>query len=350
MTHLEHRIPSRNSGEIDGVPVETFELTGGATRIKIMTLGAILQEVHRPDRSGVSADIALGYDDPVDYLRNRGNAGAVCGRHANRIAGASFMLNGKRYDLGANDGRHHLHGGATGFGKRVWTAQAFPERNAVRMEIVSEDGDEGYPARLTAAVTYTLTDSGALEILMEAEAEAATIVNLVHHGYWNLAGHGSGSVENQMLSVDAHRYTPTDAERIPTGRLADVVGTPFDFRDPKPIGRDMAEIRPAGGYDHNLCVDGYDGQPRHCVRAWDPASGRALDISSDQPGLQLYTANHLSAWPTDGKAGARYGAQAGFALETQNYPNAPNESSFPSSVIEPGQPYRHSMLVTFSTV
>ena len=337
-------------GMVDGVAVEAYDLYGGQTHIRVITYGATLNQVWRPAGDGTVADIVLGYDHPQSYATNRGNAGATCGRHANRLAGARFALGNRVFNLPANDGDNHLHGGPHGFGKRVWAAAPDAENNAVHFEMDSPDGDQGYPGHLKARVTYRVDDAGDLIIVMRASSDAETIVNLVHHGYWNLAGHNSGDVLGQHLRVYADRYTPVDATKIPLGTRVDLSGTPFDFIAAKAIGRDIAAAWPGGGYDHNLCIAGANGEMRLCAEAFDPLSGRALAISSNQPGLQFYTANHFGQFPAIGKGGVEYNRYAGFALETQGFPNAPNVLGFPATTLRPDQTYHHEIRVHFSTL
>jgi aldose 1-epimerase len=337
-------------GHVDGKPVEGYRLSAGQTQIEVMTFGAILTRLTRPDRSGQIDDIVLGYDDPADYVTKPGNAGAICGRHANRLAQGRFSLDGQDYQLPRNNGPHHLHGGLPGFGKRFWSAHPDEASNSIEFRLHSPDADQGYPGALAASARYRLTPEGTLEIRMRASSDRPTICNLVYHGYWNLAGHQSGSVEGQMLRINANAYTPVTPEKIPTGAIAPVAGTPFDFTTTRPIGRDIASAWPSGGYDHNLCHSDFDGAMRLSAEAFDPVSGRVLVLHSNQPGVQLYTANHFADAPTPGKGGALYGRYAGFALETQNFPNAPNEPAFPSSILRPGQIYDHRMEISFSTL
>ncbi|MCO4319077.1 galactose mutarotase [Phyllobacterium sp. 21LDTY02-6] len=335
------------AGSVDGQPIEGFDIARGDTRVRLFSYGAVLNQLWRPDRKGCEADIVLGYDQPDAYVTNRGNAGAVCGRHANRLAAGQFTLDGVDYQLACNDGAHHLHGGPNGFGKRVWRAVPDASGHAVRFELDSPHGDEGYPGHMTASVTYALDTRGDLGIHIRASSDRNTIVNLVHHGYWNLTGHDSGSVLGQHLRIAAGYYTPVDADKIPLGTMRPVSGTPFNFRTLHPIGDRIEDAWPGGGYDHNFCLDEC-AEDEPSVEAWDPVSGRAIAIHTNQPGLQFYTANHFGAFPATGKGGAHYDRYAGFALETQGFPNSPNVSAFPSTVLTAGETYRHDMLIRFS--
>ena len=326
-------------GTHDGQDVEAYEIERAGIRARVITYGAILSELHVPDKSGRTADIVLGYDDLESYLRYRGSAGAICGRFANRIADARFILDERTYDLSANEPPNHIHGGFKGFNKHVWRAEPDEANSAVRLTLRRPDGDEGYPGEIVASVTYRLTDEPALEIVMGATCDRPTIVNMVYHGYWNLAGHAAGHIRNHVLTLDADHYTPVGAGKIPTGEIASVAGTAFDFRNGKPIGANIADTSqlPEAGYDHNFCLNGERGVLRRVAQAFDPSSGRALEIWTDQPGVQFYTADHFEKLPATGKGGAIYGKHAGFALETQVYPNSPNTPHFPSPVLRPGE-------------
>ncbi len=336
-------------GEIDGQTVEAFELEAGSIRASVITYAASLTQLFVPDAAGETADIVMGYDDLASYVQNRGSAGAICGRYANRIADARFTLDGETYSLSANEAPNHLHGGFAGFSKRIWNAEPDSSRNAVRLTLQRPDGDEGYPGAVNASVTYRLADDPALEIVMEATTDRPTIVNMAYHGYWNLGGHDTGHVRDQHLLIDADRYTPVGPGKIPTGDLAPVAGTAFDFRSSRPIGAwidDTVQL-PEAGYDHNFCLNDKGETLRRAAHAVDPRSRRGLEIWTNQPGVQFYTANHLGKASVTGKGGAVYEKHAGFALETQNFPNAPNIPHFPSAVLRPGETYRHVMRIPF---
>lgn len=334
-------VTERTFGEGQG---KAFAITAGAHAIEVIEYGARLRSCLVPDARGRLADVVPGFDTPADYVARGGSTGAVCGRYGNRIAGASFSLDGTTYRLSANEPPNSLHGGFSHFGKHFWNGTALPAENAVRLTLVSPDGDEGWPGTLEAAVTYRLDDGGGLVIEMEARADRPTYVNLIHHGYWNLAGHASGVIDDHLLQVMASSYLPKDTVNVPTGEIAPVAGTPFDFRAMHRIGRDLAGL-PGGGYDHNWCLDDDAGT---AVRLIDPHSGRTLSLRTDQPGVQIFTAN---AWNgLVGKAGAVYPARAGIAFETQLYPNAPNTPAFHPVPLRPGKTYRHRMAIRFEAL
>jgi aldose 1-epimerase len=341
----------------------TLEVPGG-WRATITDYGAILTSLHVPPRDGAAGmpvDVALGFDTLDGYLKGHPYFGATCGRCSNRIAAGTFALDGRTVTLAANNGAHHLHGGVVGFDKKLW--QATPRRTdrgpAVELETVSPDGDEGYPGRLVAKVTYTLTPAGELVVEMTATTDAPTIVNLVHHSYWNLAGHAAGSIGDHELAVAADRYLPVDAGSIPTGEFAPVEGTPFDFRpERKPWGRcgPAIETVPAGaapgtprGVDHDFVVRGWrpDGTLRTAATLRDPKSGRSLEVLSDQPGIQVYMGNFLDGSLT-GKGGAVYVANGGICLETQKHPDSIHHPEWPTVRLDPGGTYRHVMVHRFT--
>jgi aldose 1-epimerase len=335
-------------GEIEEGAVHRFALANGdGLRIEVSDLGATLLSVVVPDAGGKLADVVLGYDEPSDYIINPGYFGATVGRYGNRIRAGAFALDGEIHGLACNEPPNHLHGGWRGFDKRIWTPHPDPGANAVRFTLVSDDGEEGYPGALVAETRYQLGEDNSLRIDMTASVSRPCPVNLVHHTYWNLAGHGSGTVLGQELEIAGDFYTPTDRELLPTGEVRPVAGTAFDFTAAKPIGRDIAGVTlPEGVFDHNWVLRGAPGQLRRAAAARDPASGRAFELQSTEPGLQFYAAGHLDGSP--GKDGARYPRYAGFALESQKFPDSPNIGHFPSARLDPGQVYRHTMLFKFT--
>ncbi|NHB75636.1 aldose epimerase family protein [Rhodobacter calidifons] len=329
-----------SAGQIDGQEVHRITLTGAqGLRAEILTYGARLAALWVPDRTGALADIVLGYDALSDWRDRGGYLGATCGRYSNRVAGGRLVLDGRTVQLDQNEGAQHLHGGRAGLDSKCWQIEDFSDQHAI-LTTRSPDGEMGYPGTLTARVTYRIEGVG-LRITMEAQTDAPTPVNLVNHAYFNLAGHGSGDVLRQELQVEANFYLPVDDRLIPTGEVLTVGDTAFDFRSLRPIG---ARLPGPAGFDHNLCLSaptGADGL-RPCLRARDPVSGRQMRLSTTEPGLQLYTGAHFDGSP--GKGGARYPRFAGFAAETQRFPNSPNMPHFPSARLDPCETYRHVML------
>lgn len=331
-------------GQIDGVDVQRITLTGAAGfHAKLLTYGARMAELWVPGRNGTLADVVLGCDSLASWSEDGRYMGATCGRYANRIANGRFALNGREVQLDCNEGRQHLHGGRAGLDVGHWQIVERSETHAVFV-ISSPDGDSGFPGTLTARVTYRI-EGLRLAIVMEARTDASTVVNLVNHAYFNLAGHGSGDVLKHTMQVDADFYLPVDQTLIPTGEIRSVADTAFDFRQPRQIG---AQMPGPGGFDHNLCLSMPTDATglRPCLQAFDPDSGRSMRISTTEPGVQLYTGAHFAGMT--GKAGARYQRFAGFAAETQRFPNTPNMPHFPSARLDPGQTYRHEMRLDFT--
>jgi aldose 1-epimerase len=333
---------------LDGRPVGAFRLEDpDGIVLRVMEYGATLTELHVLDRSGRPADIVLGFGSLEGYLATRTYFGATAGRYANRIKDGRFALGGEEYQLTRNEGRNHLHGGFRGFDKVLWRGEADSARNSVRLHHRSPDGSEGYPGAVDAWVEYRLPGEGCLTIEMRAQTDRPTILNLVNHAYFNLAGHGSGDVLNQLVTIEADHYTPVDEALIPTGEIAVVRGTPFDFTRPRPISRDLRAPGMSGGYDHNWVLR--EGGPglRLCARAVDPGSGRMLELRTTEPGVQFYTGGQLDGSEI-GKHGRAYQRFAGFTLETQKFPDSPNNPHFPSALLGPGATYRHLMEFRFS--
>jgi aldose 1-epimerase len=334
----------------DGQPVELFTLTS-PTGIEIRTIsyGAILVSISAPDRTGRIADIALGFDSLDGYLTRSRYFGAIVGRYGNRIAGGRFMLDGRTIQLATNSGANHIHGGAKGFDKMLWRGEPFARDGAmgVTFSYTSPDGEEGYPGTLQATVTYTLAQN---ELVAEytATADKTTIVNLTQHSYFNLSGEGHDTVLGHEVMLNADRFTPVDAAMIPTGELAHVDGTPFDFRQPTAIGAridaDHPQLKLALGYDHNFVLNGQPGL-HLAARVVEPTTGRTLQVDTTEPGVQFYSGNKLAG--VSGKAGHSYGPRSGFCLETQHFPDSPNQPLFPSTVLRPGDTYRSTTVFTF---
>jgi aldose 1-epimerase len=303
-----------------------------------------------PDRNGKVADIVLGYESLAGYTADpKSYFGAIVGRYGNRIAHASFTLDGKRYQLPANDNGNTLHGGIKGFDKLLWQAHEIP--NGVELTLVSKDGDQGFPGTLTARVRYTL-EAHALKIEYFATTDKDTVLNLTNHSYFNLAGEGQGDILNHLMMIPADRYTPVDSTLIPTGELAPVAGTPLDFRHPTAIGArindDNEQLKLAGGYDHNFVLNGKMGVLHEAARVVEPTTGRVLTVETTQPGVQFYSGNFLDG-TLHGKHGHVYEKHAGFCLETQHFPDSPNHPKFPTTELKPGQTYHEVTIFGFST-
>ena len=314
----------------------------------VLAIGGAITRIVVPDRDGRLANVVLGYPDPEAYRTQRHFFGTICGRYANRIAGGRFTLDGTEYRLAPTDGTSSVHGGKRGFDKAEWDVDA-SDRVAV-FRHVSPDGDEGYPGTLNVMMRYTVGEDDSLAIDYEAKTDRPTIVNLTNHSYFNLGGEGSGSCLGHLLTVAAARYTPSDAILIPTGEIAAVNGTPFDFRVAATIGARIRTPHPqmiAGrGYDLNYVVDGVPGELRFAARLCDPPSGRCLELSTTEPGLQLYSGNLLDG-TVAGPSGRLYRQSEAICLEPHNFPNAPNEPRFPSAVLRPGEVYRSRSVYRF---
>jgi aldose 1-epimerase len=339
----------------DGQAVELFTLTNArGLEARVINYGGIIVSLRVPDRAGHLGDIVLGHDDLKGYVDHPSYFGCIVGRYGNRIAKGLFVLDGTTYRLATNNGPNHLHGGKRGFDKVVWKAE--PSQGAGRAGVVltytSPDGEEGYPGTLAARVTYTLTDKGELAFEYFATTDKPTPVNLTQHSYFNLAGEGTRDVLDHQLTIDADRYTPVDATLIPTGALAPVAGTPFDFRKATAIGERIGakdeQIARGGGYDHNYVLNRKGPGLAKVIRLAEPTTGRVMEVSTTEPGVQFYSGNFLDGTFT-GKAGHIYRHRYGLCLETQHFPDSPNQPSFPSTILRPGAEYRSKTVLTFST-
>jgi aldose 1-epimerase len=338
-----------------GKPIDVFTLTNGRIELHAMAYGAIITSLKVPDRTGRVADVVLGFDTPDGYLKTPPPPyfGALIGRYGNRIAKGQFTLDGHTYTLATNNGPNHLHGGNKGFDKVLWNAES--RQTAAGASVVftrtSPDGEEGYPGTLPVRVTYTLTPKNELIVEYHATTDKATPVNLTQHSYFNLAGDGSGDILQHELTINADRYTPVDDTLIPTGELAQVSGTPFDFRKATAIGarisQDNPQLKNGKGYDHNWVLNGSGPALHLAARLRDPQSGRTLEIRTTEPGLQFYSGNFLDGSIT-GKSGHPYKFRNGLCLETQHFPDSPNHANFPSSILRPGQNYDSKTVFTFS--
>ena len=320
--------------------------------ISVLSLGGIIQRLTAPDRDGNYQDVVLGLDSEHDYLDGHPYFGALIGRFGNRIAGGRFSLDGADYVLGCNDGDNHLHGGHRGFDKVSWHIEHDTGGQALRLRYVSAEGEEGYPGELSVTVNYTLSDDDELRIDCEATTTRPTPVNLTSHPYFNLGGHGNGSILNHELQLFAQRYTPIGEDLVPTGEIDPVAGTPLDFLSPTAIGKridsDYQQIRNAGGYDHNFVLDKVDGELALAARVTEPVSGRILEVLTTEPGLQFYSGNGLPE--IRGKSGATYQPHSGFCLETQHFPDSPNRPIFPTTIVRPGDVYQSTTIYRFFTI
>ena len=344
------KVSKQAAGTADGQPVDLYTLQDGKITVKILTYGGIVQSIEAPDRNGKTANIVLGFDGLDGYVQtgNKPYMGAIIGRYANRIAGGTFQLNGKTYHVPKNDGDNALHGGLNGFNKKVWTSTE--TENGVELKYVSKDGEEGFPGNLTTTVRYTLKGNE-LRIDYTATTDADTVLNLTNHSYFNLKGQGNGDILGHTMKINAHRYTPVDKNLIPTGELAPVAGTPFDFLEPTAIGAridaDNEQLKLARGYDQNWVLEGDGKKVIVAAEAYEPTTGRVLEVLTDQPGIQFYTGNFLdgSVTGTDGKV---YKKRYAFCLETQHYPDSPNHPKFPTTELKPGQTFRSTTVYRFS--
>jgi aldose 1-epimerase len=350
-SHLEAKVTKSDFGNMpDGTKVEIYTLEEGAIKARVMTYGARLVSLEVPDRKGKVADIVLGYESLAGYTADpKSYFGSIVGRYGNRIAHATFSLDGKRYQLPANDGVNTLHGGIKGFDKLVWQGHEIP--HGVELTLVSKDGDQGFPGTLTARVRYTL-EAHALKIEYFATTDKDTVLNLTNHSYFNLAGEGQGDILNHLVMIPADRYTPVDSGLIPTGELAPVAGTPLDFHHPTAIGARIndgnEQMKLGGGYDHNYVLNGKMGVLQQAARVVEPTTGRVLTVETTQPGVQFYSGNFLDG-TLHGKQGHVYNKHSGFCLETQHFPDSPNHPKFPTSELKPGQTYHEVTVFGFST-
>ncbi|HWE94144.1 MAG TPA: aldose epimerase family protein [Tepidisphaeraceae bacterium] len=337
----------------DGLPVEAYTLTNThGLYAKIITYGATLVQMHAPDRDNRDGDVVLGFDDLAGY-QSKGNPffGATAGRVANRIANGKFTLDGQEYTLATNNGPNTLHGGTVGFDKKIWRARAVATVNgpSVEFHYVSPDMEEGFPGTLDVTVTYTLTEDDALRIDYKATTDKPTIVNLTNHSYWNLSAVQSPTILDEVLILNADNYTPVNETSIPTGEIAPVRDTVFDFTEPHAIGERIDQVPggPPVGYDHNYVVNGKPGQLRIAARVQDPQTGRQMEVWTTEPGVQLYTSNYMDG--VKGKGGVAYPRHGAVCLETQHYPDSINHPDFPSTVLRPGETYTSTTIHKFST-
>jgi aldose 1-epimerase len=338
----------------DGTSVEIYTLRNAkGAEARILTYGGIVQSLYMPDKNGNLGDIVLGYDSLDGYLTNSPYFGALVGRYGNRIGGAKFTLEGQTYELAKNNNGNSLHGGLKGFDKVVWTAQPMVTSHgpALILTYLSKDGEEGFPGNLLVTAIYTLTDNNELKLEYTATTDKPTVVNLTHHSYFNLAGQGNGTILDEIVYINADKTTPVDSGLIPTGDLADVTGTPFDFRKPTAIGARIDDpdtvLQYGPGYDHNWVINKPLGKFGLMARVTDPKTGRIMEVWSDQPGLQFYAGNFLDGTIV-GKEGKVYQRRYAFCMEPQHFPDSPNKPQFPSVELKPGQTYHNTIVYKFS--
>jgi aldose 1-epimerase len=355
MMEGQTKVTSQPFGKLpDGTSIDLYTLSSGAAEARIMNYGGIVVSLKVPDRHGKRADVLLGFDDLNGFYNNnndpKGGAffDAIIGRYANRIAHGTFTLDGKKYSLPLNNGQNTLHGGPHGFNNVVW--QAKPIDNGVELNYLSKDGEAGFPGNLKVTVRYTLVKSD-LRIEYAATTDKDTVLNLTNHAYFNLAGQGNGDILKNELTLHAARYTPADANLIPTGELRSVAGTPFDFRKSTAVGAridaDDEQIRLGHGYDHNWVLDN-NGNLAEAAEVYEPGSGRVLKVLTDQPGIQFYTGNFLDG-SIKGKGGVAYQRRSALCLETQHFPDSPNHPSFPTTELKPGQRFHSVTVYSFET-
>mgnify|MGYP001088202680 CR=1 FL=1 len=334
----------------DGFEISEYILDNGLIEAHFLDYGCIIKNVFVAGKDGKRRDVVLGYDDLKSYEENDGYLGAFVGRVANRIKNAEFTLDGVKYRLFANDGKNCLHGGAAGFDMKVWEVlEAAPDM--LKLGLVSPDGDEGFPAELKVRMTYRLTSDNRFEVEHVAQSDADTVVNLTHHSFFNLRGEGVGDVNSHVMQINADKYTPVDETLIPTGEIADVEGTPFDFREPHAIGErlgdDDEQLKLGRGYDHNWVVNRkFPEALELAARVFEPESGRELEVYTTEPGMQFYGGNFLNG--EIGKSGKPYSFRGAFALETQHFPDSPNRPNFPSTLLRAGEKYCHVCSYNFS--
>jgi aldose 1-epimerase len=332
----------------DGKAVEIFTISDHDLTVRITTFGARVVSIEAPDRNGKMADVVLGYDNVGQYEKDASTYfGAIVGRYGNRIAKGAFSIDGKTFHIPLNNNGNALHGGPAGFSTRVWTGVEIPD--GVEMTLVSPDGDMGFPGALTVHVRYTVVEHS-LRISYSATTTKPTVTNLTNHSYFNLAGNGKGSILGEVLTIPADRYTPVDATQIPTGELAPVAGTPFDFRKPTAIGARIndtnEQLKIGGGYDHNWVLNDAGDSLHLAAKVYDPSSGRTLTVTTTQPGLQFYSGNFLNG-TQHGKYGVTYEKNAALCLETQHFPDSPNHPKFASTLLKPGQTLHSETVFTF---
>jgi aldose 1-epimerase len=348
------KITKASFGTADAQAVDLYTLTNrNGMEARITNYGGILTSLTAPDRNNKFADVVLGFNDLDSYLKGHPYFGALIGRYGNRIAKGRFTLNGVEYKLAVNNGENHLHGGIKGFDKVVWTATPSQTKLGAELTLtyLSKDGEEGYPGNLSVKVVYTLTNNNELRIDYTASTDKDTVTNLTHHSYFNLAGEGNGDILNHLITLNANRFIPTDAGSIPTGELRNVQGTPFSFLKPTAIGARIngndQQLQYGSGYDHTWVINGRMGVLRQAASVYEPTTGRVMQVWTTEPGVQFYTGNFLDGTLT-GKSGKVYQRRYGLCLETQHYPDSPNQPTFPTTTLRKGAMYKSTTIYRFS--
>jgi len=343
------KVEKQPFGQVSGgKPVDLYILENDrGIEARITNYGGILVSLMVPDRAGKVEDVVLGFDNLEGYVQDNCFIGATIGRYANRIAKGTFTLDGKNYKLAINDGPNHLHGGVKGFNKVIWDAE--PQQTAdmvgIKLHYLSRDGEENYPGNLDCTVIYWLSNDNEIIIEYSATTDKATPVNLTNHSYFNLAGQGKGKILDHVLMLNADRYTVFDLTAIPTGEIAEVKNTPLDFRQPQAIGARISQVK--GGYDHNYVLNQADGSLRLVAKVTEPLNGRTMEVHTTKPGMQFYSGNFLTN-SIHGKSGKTYDKHYAFCLETQYFPDSPNQPQFPNSILRPGDRYYHKTVYSFS--
>ena len=346
MENKKNAITEKPFGNFDGKPVTEYSLTNSSgMQVSIINYGGTVTKILTPDKDGKFADVILGYESLDGYLQ-KGNPyfGCLVGRYANRIANGRFTLDGKQYTLAGNDHGNSLHGGNKGYDKVYWTIEKQPGDSSLKLTYLSKDGEEGYPGNLDVEVIYALTSANELKIDYKATTDKVTVVNLTNHCYFNLSAGKDPTILNHQLKLNAATYTPVDDQLIPTGKIADVKGTPMDFTSPKVIGKEIDSVK--GGYDHNWILPGTG--LKNAGSLYDAGSGRYMEIFTTEPAIQFYSGNFLDGTLTNTKGGQKYILHGALCLETQHFPDSPNQTSFPTTVLKPGEMYTHSSIYKFS--
>jgi aldose 1-epimerase len=347
------KVQKAGFGKADGREISLYTLKNThGMEVAITNYGATIVSIKVPDKKGQIEDVTLGYHGVDGYVTDKSYFGVTAGRYANRIAHGSFTLDGQKYQVPKNDGDNALHGGKIGFNKRIWEAMDVPGKNAIQMTYASPDGEQGFPGKLKVMVTFTLNDQNELRIDYLATTDKATVLNLTNHSYFNLAGQGNGDILGTKLTIHASRMTPVDSTLIPTGELKPVKGTPFDFTTEHVVGERIndtkdEQLKLGRGYDHNFVIDRTKPGVVLTAEAYDPKSGRVLEVLTDQPGVQFYTGNFLDG-TAHGKGGKTYPYRTGFCLETQHFPDSPNHPKFPTSELKPGAKFTSTTIYRFS--